>query len=587
MHAAPAWQPWRIGLFFAAYFAGTGVLAPYFPLYLEHRGLNAAQIGIVMAVAQGMRILGPTAWGWLADHTTERVRILQFTSVAAAVCFVPVLFPGGFGYVLLTMFAVHFFMTGQIPIAEAMTATQLRGDPQAAARYGRLRAWGSISFVLVVLATGVMLDWAGVGLQPWLVLVFLARRRWPRNWCAMRRTRRRRPTGSRCARCSPKPRVRWFFLSVLLMIFAHGALYTYFSLHLAALGYSKSAIGVFWVLGVIVEIGFFFVQGRIFARVDPFRLLAASFALAALRFAMIAEVAHVIALLVIAQMLHAATFAVHHSASILTIQRWFHGRATARGQALYVSIGYGVGGTAGSLLAAWLWTPSAHRRPSCRAASPRCSAGWRCAGRASTTPCSAGGKARPDGGRRRGAEQVLPRQDQARSSSVVAVIRVPRASGCAASVGRRAQRERRLLVAREPAEQEVPRVARLVGQVELGGQRAAAARRDPHVDVRRAPRIGDRPDGAEVKAAIGLGHGAAVALEVRVALGHRAAGRVVIDGVGVALPDLDLGLRDRVAATVEHAAGEVKRTPRLSSRSPSKASRSASVCAGRSLAFLG
>jgi len=355
-HAAPAWQPWRIGLFFAAYFAGTGVLAPYFPLYLEHRGLTAAQIGIVMAVAQGMRIFGPTAWGWLADHTTERVRILRFTSVAAAICFVPVLFPGGFGYVLLTMFAVHFFMTGQIPIAEAMTATRLRGDPQAAARYGRLRAWGSISFVVVVLATGVLLDWAGVALQPWLVLAFLVG---TALVAQLVRDAPHSPHGAEAVSVRAlfaELRVRWFFLSVLLMIFAHGALYTYFSLHLAALGYSKSAIGVFWVLGVIVEIGFFFVQGRVFARFDPFRLLAASLALAALRFALIAEFAHVITLLVIAQVLHAATFAVHHSASILTIQRWFHGSATARGQALYVSIGYGVGGTAGSLLAAWLWS---------------------------------------------------------------------------------------------------------------------------------------------------------------------------------------------------------------------------------------
>jgi len=356
MHAAPGWQPWRVGLFFAAYFAAAGTLAPFFPLYLEHRGLTAAQIGIVMAVAQGMRIFGPTAWGWLADHTTERVRILRFTSAAAAVCFVPVLFPGGFGYVLLTMFAVHFFMTGQVPIAEAMAATRLRGDPQAAARYGRLRAWGSISFVVVVLATGVLLDWAGVGLQPWLVLALLVGTMLAAQ---LVRDAPHSPHGSETVSVralAAEPRVRWFFLSVLLMIFAHGALYTYFSLHLAALGYSKSAIGVFWVLGVIVEIGFFFVQGRVFARFDPFALLAASFALAALRFALIAEFAHVIVLLVVAQALHAATFAVHHSASILTIQRWFHGSATARGQALYVSVGYGVGGTAGSLLAAWLWS---------------------------------------------------------------------------------------------------------------------------------------------------------------------------------------------------------------------------------------
>jgi PPP family 3-phenylpropionic acid transporter len=354
--AAPAWQPWRIGLFFAAYFAAAGALAPYFPLYLEHRGLTAAQIGIVMAVAQGMRIFGPTAWGWLADHTTERVRILRFTAVATAICFVPVLFPGGFGYVLLTMFAVHFFMTGQVPIAEAMAATRLRGDPQAAARYGRLRVWGSISFVAVVLASGVLLDWAGVGAQPWLVLALLAG---TAAAAQLVREAPHAPHGSQAVSVralAAEPRVRWFFASVLLMIFAHGTLYTYFSLHLAALGYSNSAIGVFWVLGVIVEVGFFFFQGRVFARFDPFALLAASFALAALRFALIAEFAEVVVLLVIAQVLHAATFAVHHSASILTIQRWFHGSATARGQALYVSVGYGVGGTAGSLLAAWLWS---------------------------------------------------------------------------------------------------------------------------------------------------------------------------------------------------------------------------------------
>lgn len=354
--AATAWQPWRIGLFFAAYFAAAGVLAPYFPLYLEYRGLSAWQIGVVMAVGQGMRILGPTVWGWLADHTTERVRILQFTSIAAAVCFVPLLFPGGFGYVLLTMFAVNFFMTGQIPIAEAMTATQLRGDPRAAARYGRLRVWGSISFVGTVLAAGVLLDGFGVAVQPWLLLGLLLV-----TALAGRLVREAPQTPSATSRVSVsellrQPRVRWFFLSVLLMIFAHGALYTYLSLHLASLGYSKSAIGVLWVVGVVVEIGFFFVQGRIFARFDPFRLLAASFALAALRFVLIGEFAQVPALLVLAQILHAATFAVHHSASILTIQRWFHGRATARGQALYVSIGYGFGGTAGSLLAAWLWS---------------------------------------------------------------------------------------------------------------------------------------------------------------------------------------------------------------------------------------
>lgn len=351
-----AWQPWRIALFFGAYFAAAGVFAPYFPLYLQHRGLGAAQIGVVMAVGQGMRMLGPNVWGWLADHVDDRLRILRFTGFAAAVCFMPLLFSGGFGFVLVTMFAVHFFMTGQMPIAEAITSTRLRGDEHAAARYGRIRVWGSIGFVALVLSMGPLFDRLGIGVQPWIVLglltltaiVGLLVRDAPHAVETVAQVSVR-------ARLR-EPRVRWFFASVLLMIFAHGAMYTYLSLHLAGLGYSKTAIGTFWVLGVVVEIGFFYVQGRVFARFDVFRVLEGTFLLAAVRFALIAELAHVVVLLVIAQLLHAATFAVHHSASVLTIQRWFPGRAAARGQALYISIGYGIGGTAGSLAAAWLWS---------------------------------------------------------------------------------------------------------------------------------------------------------------------------------------------------------------------------------------
>jgi PPP family 3-phenylpropionic acid transporter len=153
-----------------------------------------------------------------------------------------------------------------------------------------------------------------------------------------------------------EPRVRWFFASVAMMVCAHGALYTYFSLYLERLGYSKTLIGVFWVVGVVVEIMFFFTQGRFFRRFGVFALMNVAFLIAALRFALIAQFAHLWLLLALAQLLHAATFAVHHSAAILTVQQWFPGAAAARGQAMYVSIGYGLGGTVGSLLAAWLWS---------------------------------------------------------------------------------------------------------------------------------------------------------------------------------------------------------------------------------------
>lgn len=356
MSPAAAWQPWRLGAFFAAYYAAVGILAPYFPLYLDARGLTAAEIGLVSALPQALRIVGPTGWGWLADHTAHRVTILRITGFAACVAFAPILLPGGFGFVCAVLFLFHVFFTGQVPIAEAIATMRLRGDPGAAARYGRMRACGSIGFILVVPLAGYVLDRTGLAPIPYIALGLLALIF--AMTCVVRDGRdAEAPHELVSIRARLRePRVRWFLLSLLLMMFAHSALYAYLSIYLDQLGYSKAEIGVLWALGVATEIALFFSQGRLFKRFDLLRLVEASLLVAVLRFFLIAELAQVAVVLVLAQVMHAATFAVHHSASVLTIQRWFPGRAAARGQALYTSVGYGIGGTLGSLVAAWLWT---------------------------------------------------------------------------------------------------------------------------------------------------------------------------------------------------------------------------------------
>jgi MFS transporter, PPP family, 3-phenylpropionic acid transporter len=346
----------RLALFFGAYFALTGVVLPYLPLYFERRGLTVVDIGLLIATGQAMRMIGPNVWGWLADRAQRRTAIMRATALALAASFSLLLYPGGFAFVFVVMVLMNFFMTAQMTVAEAVASGQMRGTPDAPARYGRLRVWGSLGFVGTVLAAGPLFDRIGIGAAVWVILLltlllvaaaFNVAESTPANVVERQVSVRAR---------LKEPRVRWFFISASLMVFAHGALYTYLSLYLAHLGYSKTAIGIFWVVSVVLEIGFFLTQGRWFARFGAWQLLSASFVVAAVRFLLIAELAAVWWVLVIAQCLHAVTFAVHHSASILTVQRWFPGRAAARGQALYISTAYGVGGTAGSLAAAALWS---------------------------------------------------------------------------------------------------------------------------------------------------------------------------------------------------------------------------------------
>jgi PPP family 3-phenylpropionic acid transporter len=349
----------RLGMLFAAYFAVVGVMATYLPLYLEARGLSAWQIGLVLAMAQAMRLAGPNLWGWLADHRAHRIGVLRWTAVAACLSFAGLFIPGGFMLVFAVLLLFNLFMTAQMPVGEAITSAYLRTEraaPHAARLYGRLRACGSLGFIALALLAGPLFDAVGIDWHPVLGMALLAL-----VVIAAFRVRDHRLAEPPHARVSVRqrmaePRVRWFFGSVALMVFAHGALYTYLSLYLAQLGYSKTAIGALWVVGVLVEIVFFYTQGRFFRRFGAFALMNAAFLIAALRFALIAEFAQLWLVLVIAQLMHAATFAVHHSAAILTVQQWFPGAAAGRGQAMYVSIGYGLGGTAGSLVAAGLWS---------------------------------------------------------------------------------------------------------------------------------------------------------------------------------------------------------------------------------------
>ena len=140
-----------------------------------------------------------------------------------------------------------------------------------------------------------------------------------------------------------------------LMAAAHGPYYTFFSIHLVDHGYSKGAAGWLWALGVICEIAIFVWMPHLYRACTLRQILIASFALAVARFLIIGWAAESLVLLLFAQALHAASFGSFHAAAIGMVHRWFPGRYQARGQAIYGSLTFGLGGTVGSLASGYAW----------------------------------------------------------------------------------------------------------------------------------------------------------------------------------------------------------------------------------------
>ena len=136
---------------------------------------------------------------------------------------------------------------------------------------------------------------------------------------------------------------------------AHGPYYVFFSIYLEQYGYSSSVIGLLWSLGAAAEIIVFLAIRPLLRHVSLRRLLLVSLLCSILRWLMIACYASDIQLLLAAQVLHAATFGAAHVAAVHLVQQYFGQHHQGKGQALYSSLSFGLGGMFGGLYSGYAW----------------------------------------------------------------------------------------------------------------------------------------------------------------------------------------------------------------------------------------
>jgi len=266
--------------------------------------------------------------------------------------FIGVFFGSGFWWMFAVMAGLSFFWSASLPLVEAMTLSHLGERTDA---YGRIRLWGSVGFILVVVGLGYAFDHVSIAWLPWAVMAVML------GIVAFARVIPEAEILPHASDHIPvldvlkRPEVASLLAACLLMAVTHGPYYTFYSIYLVDHGYDKSTVGWLWALGVICEIGIFLIVPRIFARVTPRKLILASFALAVLRFLLIAWGVESAWVVWGAQTLHAFTFGTYHAAAVALIHQHFRGRHQARGQALYTSLSYGVGGTIGGLASGLTW----------------------------------------------------------------------------------------------------------------------------------------------------------------------------------------------------------------------------------------
>ncbi len=338
-----AQKDWPRSAFYWFYFSALGALLPYWPLYLRSRGFGPRALGDLMALFALSRIVAPYAGGWLSDRFGQRLTVVRGAALLAFVCFLFVVYAQSFVAIAAVMVSFSFFWYATLPPVEASTLA-FHGD-----RYGRIRLWGSIGFIVVVLGLGPILDRFGAQVTvPAIALLLLG------LWFATLGLAPLAPTPTGLAPAPIRRGLAPFLVACFLMQVSYGPYYTFYSVYLAHYGYDKTTIGALWALGVVCEVVVFWQAGRFFARFGEWRLFAFTFGLAIVRWIVIADFPHSWPALALAQAFHAFTFGLYHALAVRLVSHYAGPGAKARAQAFYGSAA-GAGAAVGAAISGYLW----------------------------------------------------------------------------------------------------------------------------------------------------------------------------------------------------------------------------------------
>jgi len=343
---------WRLSGFYFFYFIALGVLVPYWGLYLQWEGFSAREIGELTAILLATRIVAPYIWGWIADHHGKSMQIVRLASLAATLSFAAILFDNSYLWIAIVMLVFSFFWNASLPQFEATTLQHL-GDHSH--HYSKIRLWGSIGFIIIVIALGSLLEHVDASIVPYVVLLSLAAI-WLVSLTVPESASRHLHIAHQPIRILLKrPEIIAFLAICLLIQLSHGPYYTFYTIYLEQHHYSRSLIGQLWALGVIAEVIIFLFMHHWLPHYGIRKILLSSLLLSTIRWLIIGFFPDSLALLLFAQLLHAASFGTFHAAAIAWVHEHFVGKNQGRGQALYSSVSFGIGGAIGSLFSGYFW----------------------------------------------------------------------------------------------------------------------------------------------------------------------------------------------------------------------------------------
>jgi len=394
---APHGEAARLAFAYVALFGMMGIQLPYWPVWLAHRGMEPDEIGLLLGVFTWARLAAPWTGSWV-DRRGSPHRLAAVLSAATLACMAAFALADSFAPLLLLSALSGLTLAPVLPLVDGIAVGA------AAARridYGRVRLWGSATFVFASSLGGLALQGRSAALVlPFMIAasaaltaasLFLprapARRPAPSDRAgagagaaslaaataaatadaaaAVDAATFTAPAPAPAPASGPallaslrsmlaRPRMPTFLAAIGCMQGSHAVLYGFGTRYWQSIGIPESTIGWMWAWGVIAEVALFAVSQRAIARLGPVGMLSVAGLGGVIRWPLLARVESVPILFAL-QTLHATTFAAMHLGAMTWIRDTIDAPAVQRATGLYVAVGSGIALGLGMPLAGLLY----------------------------------------------------------------------------------------------------------------------------------------------------------------------------------------------------------------------------------------
>lgn len=309
---APPYFVLRTAFLFAAPFFVNGVALPFFPVWLRSLSMTDLQIGLVLSVPLLVRVITAPVAGVIADRIGERADVLIWSAGLSLLTALAFFMGGGFWVVLIVYGLQGAVYSPYVPIVDSIA---LSGVRRWGFDYGRIRVWGSLSFIVATMMGGMLIGRYGGGIvlpvmAAGFVLTVIAALLSPKVG------RPRRANAIPALETPPnslrQKDLQLLLLGVTLVNGSHAMLYAFSALYWQQLGFTGTQIAVLWSAGVLAEVLVFMVAKNIRRHVSVFTMILSGCALAVVRWILFPLGTDFLWFLGL-QCLHAFTYAIMHS----------------------------------------------------------------------------------------------------------------------------------------------------------------------------------------------------------------------------------------------------------------------------------